>query len=75
MFADYHEGYRYQVQKWPKNPLDILIAELSKSKYSDKSIADFGCGEGKLQLQLEANAVRTAKIYSFDVGKCADHVI
>ena len=50
-FEDYHEGYRQQVQKWPKNPLDILIKELSKlEKYKGKAIGDFGCGEGKLQL-------------------------
>jgi len=28
LFADYHEGYRQQVEKWPKNPLDLIIAEL-----------------------------------------------
>jgi ribosomal RNA-processing protein 8 len=33
LFADYHEGYRQQVEKWPKNPLDILIDELKKAKY------------------------------------------
>ena len=32
-FADYHDGYRQQVLKWPKNPLDILVQELSKEKY------------------------------------------
>jgi len=34
------------VDKWPKNPLDIIIDELKKLKYSDKVIGDFGCGEG-----------------------------
>ena len=29
-FEDYHDGYRQQVQKWPKNPLDVLSQELSK---------------------------------------------
>jgi len=28
LFNDYHEGYRQQVLKWPKNPLDIFIKEL-----------------------------------------------
>ena len=48
LFTDYHEGYRQQVDKWPKNPLDMFIDELSKSKYKHYSIADFGCGEGRL---------------------------
>jgi ribosomal RNA-processing protein 8 len=48
LFTDYHEGYRQQVEKWPKNPLDMFIDELSKSKYKKDTIADFGCGEGRL---------------------------
>ena len=48
-FKDYHEGYRQQVEKWPKNPLDVIIRELSKTeKYGGLKIADFGCGEGVL---------------------------
>ena len=38
--------------KWPKNPLDIIITELQKDKYSKVKIADFGCGEGRLELEL-----------------------
>ena len=52
LFEDYHEGYRQQVQKWPKNPLDIIVSELKKEKYKEQAIGDFGCGEGKLQLEL-----------------------
>ena len=70
----YHEGYRYQVTRWPKNPLDMLIAELKKPKYLNDVVADFGCGEGKLELELK-EAGHQGNIYSFDVGKCADHVI
>lgn len=70
----YHTGYRQQVEKWPKNPLDILIDELKKTKYADKDIGDFGCGEGRLQIDLEKNGHR-GKIFSFDVGKAAEHVI
>lgn len=46
----YHEGYRNQVQKWHKNPLDMIVAELKRPKYLNAVVADFGCGEGKLQL-------------------------
>ena len=52
----------------------MLITELQKPKYINDVIADFGCGEGKLQLQLQENG-HQGEIYSFDVGKCADHVI
>lgn len=73
LFADYHEGYRQQVEKWPKNPLDILIDELKKPKYLGQAIGDFGCGEGRLQIELEAAG--HTKVHSFDVGKAAPHVI
>lgn len=29
-FKAYHEGYRQQVQKWPMNPLDIIIQSVQK---------------------------------------------
>ena len=74
LFTDYHEGYRQQVEKWPKNPLDMFIDELSKSKYKNYTIADFGCGEGRLETDLKAKGHK-GTIKSFDVGKCADHVI
>ena len=74
LFADYHEGYRQQVEKWPKNPLDLITSELKKEKYRNCKVGDFGCGEGKLQLSLQKNK-HEGKIYSFDVGKCADHII
>jgi len=77
-FVDYHEGYRQQVLKWPRNPLEILMHELSKVKYRGMKIADFGCGEGKLQLHLEAQRDTEGErgllypkgcIHSFDAGK------
>ena len=75
LFLDYHEGYRQQVDKWPKNPLDIFIDELKKDKYNGLKIADFGCGEGRLQIDLEKAGHEKGLIKSFDVGKSADHVI
>ena len=52
----------------------MIVAELKRTKYINDVIADFGCGEGKLQLQLQENG-HQGDIYSFDVGKCADHII
>ena len=74
LFQDYHQGYRQQVEKWPKNPLDVIIEELQKDKYKDSLIGDFGCGEGRLEVDLK-NKGHKGKIYSFDVGKASDHII
>ena len=69
-FEDYHDGYRQQVQKWPKNPLDVLSQELSKiHKYKGLKIADFGCGEGKLHLDLIKSGHPKENLFSFDAGK------
>ncbi|CDW79649.1 ribosomal rna-processing protein 8-like [Stylonychia lemnae] len=70
----YHTGYRHQVDKWPKNPLDIIIDELKKDKYKTKNIGDFGCGEGRLEVDLKASG-HLGKIYSFDAGKMSDHIV
>eukprot|EP00347_Sterkiella_histriomuscorum_P013626 403364001 len=74
LFEDYHTGYRNQVDKWPKNPLDIIIDELKKEKYQNMNIGDFGCGEGRLQVDLKA-AGHKGKIFSFDAGKMSPHII
>ena len=52
----------------------MLVKELKKSKYLNAEIGDFGCGEGKLELRLKKNG-HQGGIYSFDVGKNADHII
>jgi len=69
----YHLGYRQQVEKWPKNPLDILIKELKKEKYKAMAIADLGCGEGRLQEELQA-AGHSGVLHSFDIGSNKPHV-
>ena len=73
-FVDYHDGFKNQVEKWPKNPVDIFISELVKEKYKDKVIADLGCGEGNLELQIKKKDPER-KIYSYDIGKINEHVI
>jgi hypothetical protein len=32
LFEIYHQGFHSQVQKWPVNPVDIIIKELRQSK-------------------------------------------
>lgn len=43
----YHEFYGSQVEKWPVNPLDIIIGKIKK-KDAESVIADIGCGEAKI---------------------------
>ena len=52
-----------------------MISELGKTKYINDVIADFGCGEGRLELDLKEKHGHQGAIYSFDVGKNADHII
>lgn len=44
--AQYHRGFREQVEKWPVHPLDLIIDWLGK--YPKARVADFGCGEARL---------------------------
>ncbi len=45
--AQYHKGFREQVAKWPRNPLDEMIEWVQKQP-RDRVVADFGCGEARL---------------------------
>jgi ribosomal RNA-processing protein 8 len=48
----------------------VIATELCKvHKYPDHKIADFGCGEGKLQLKLEESGHKRENLWSFDAGK------
>lgn len=42
---EYHIGYRSQIEKWPVNPLTVIIEYLKDKIYK---IADIGCGEAVL---------------------------
>jgi len=61
LFHVYHRGYQQQMQKWPDNPVDIFIKQLSTEKRK-LVVADFGCGEAKL-----AKTVRKHQVHSFDL--------
>ena len=53
----------------------MISQELQKDKYKGLKIGDFGCGEGKLELQLVESGHKKDIIHSFDAGKIADHVV
>ncbi|KAI6211850.1 Ribosomal RNA-processing protein 8 [Aphelenchoides besseyi] len=62
-FHAYHRGYQSQLKKWPLNPLERLIADLSKMP-AETVIADMGCGEAQIAQKL---ARKQLTIHSFDL--------
>ncbi|XP_014909179.1 ribosomal RNA-processing protein 8 [Poecilia latipinna] len=66
-FWVYHRGYTAQVQRWPANPLDAIIAYIHKRSPS-LVVADFGCGDCKI-----ARSVKN-KVHSFDLAATCDLV-
>ncbi|KAI0053072.1 hypothetical protein FA95DRAFT_1552962 [Auriscalpium vulgare] len=51
VFAEYHKGFRHQVESWPSNPVSHYITSLS-SYPSSTVIADLGCGDAALARAL-----------------------
>ncbi|XP_063982355.1 uncharacterized protein LOC135165204 [Diachasmimorpha longicaudata] len=66
-FKAYHDGYQQQVNHWPVNPLDIIIAAVKKMP-KDWIIADFGCGEARLAASV------SQKVHSIDFVALNDRV-
>eukprot|EP00434_Breviolum_minutum_P032033 symbB.v1.2.028329.t1/scaffold2995.1/size65713/4 len=58
----YHQGFRAQAAKWPRNPLDDVISWLKKEVPEHHVIGDFGCGDARLALEL-----KNRQVYSFDL--------
>ncbi|CAH2351708.1 25S rRNA (adenine(645)-N(1))-methyltransferase [[Candida] railenensis] len=68
LFDEYHEGFRSQVQSWPENPVDVFVDQIKSRATTrvinapgglpglpnNKKvvIADMGCGEAMLSLQV-----------------------
>ncbi|CAE7540266.1 rrp8 [Symbiodinium natans] len=76
MFSDdpslaeaYHEGFRAQAAKWPRNPLDGVISWLRQEVPKDAVIGDFGCGDARLALELSQR-----KVHSFDLVQINERV-
>uniref|UniRef100_A0A0A9WQG4 Ribosomal RNA-processing protein 8 n=2 Tax=Lygus hesperus TaxID=30085 RepID=A0A0A9WQG4_LYGHE len=69
-FKAYHSGFKQQTKLWPVNPIDLIIKSIKKMPdFEKKVIADFGCGEAKLALELSSN-----RVYSFDLVAMNDRV-
>uniref|UniRef100_A0A914Q4H9 Ribosomal RNA-processing protein 8 n=1 Tax=Panagrolaimus davidi TaxID=227884 RepID=A0A914Q4H9_9BILA len=61
-FQAYHKGYRSQVEKWPINPVDIIIKHLRKLP-AESVIVDLGCGDAKIAKTLG----KKNTVHSFDL--------
>uniref|UniRef100_A0A7S1TX81 Ribosomal RNA-processing protein 8 n=1 Tax=Phaeomonas parva TaxID=124430 RepID=A0A7S1TX81_9STRA len=68
-FDLYHEGFREQVEKWPQNPLDLIVRDISRSSKKTDIVADFGCGDAMLSLRVEN------LVHSFDLVSRNDRVV
>lgn len=66
-FDVYHKGFTAQVQRWPANPVDAIIAYIQK-KPASQVVADFGCGDCKI-----ARSVKN-KVHSFDLAPVCSQV-
>ncbi|TBU49052.1 methyltransferase-domain-containing protein [Dichomitus squalens] len=71
VFADYHTGFRHQVESWPTNPVSHYISTLSS--YPAKTvIADLGCGDAALARALVPKGM---SVLSFDLRSDDAYVI
>ncbi|KAM5534901.1 hypothetical protein V8D89_011456 [Ganoderma adspersum] len=71
VFADYHTGFRHQVESWPTNPVSHYVTVLSS--YQAKTvIADLGCGDAALARSL---VPRGMSVLSFDLVSDDAYVI
>ncbi|SOV22622.1 rRNA processing and telomere maintaining methyltransferase, putative [Plasmodium sp. DRC-Itaito] len=53
IFNIYHQGYKNQKNKWPHNPVSIIIKHLKKNFNMNNKIADLGCGEAEIAKTLD----------------------
>lgn len=99
LFDEYHDGFRSQVQTWPENPVDVFVDQVRYRAnkpvnapgglpgLKDKTIviADMGCGEA--QLALDVNTFfekhnkkakkfhkKICKVHSFDLKKANNRI-
>lgn len=67
LFDEYHQGFTQQVASWPENPVDVFVDQIKTRakarpvnapgglpglKNKQVVIADMGCGEAKLSLDV-----------------------
>ncbi|ODV93326.1 hypothetical protein PACTADRAFT_72563 [Pachysolen tannophilus NRRL Y-2460] len=102
LFDEYHKGFRSQVQSWPENPVDVFFSQIKTRTQKPVNapgglpglpnkqvvIADMGCGEAQLSLDI-SNFLKTKNkkqqqgnrhkrldiiVHSFDLKKTNNRV-
>lgn len=97
LFDEYHEGFRSQVQSWPENPVDVFVNQIRIRSQKpinapgglpglkDKKIviADMGCGDARLALEVneffknnnkQSKRFKRCQVHSFDLKKSNDRI-
>ncbi|GAV52486.1 hypothetical protein ZYGR_0AG04770 [Zygosaccharomyces rouxii] len=94
LFDEYHDGFRSQVESWPENPVDVFVEQIRQRskkpvnapgglpglKNKQIVIADMGCGEAQLALDInnfftqfnkksKPNHRKSHVVHSFDLKK------
>jgi SAM-dependent methyltransferase len=73
-FSIYHQGFTNQISSWPVNPLSLVESEIRRLAKNDKwSIADLGCGQGQLALNLKD--MRNLTVFSYDLVSSREDII
>ncbi|KTW28424.1 hypothetical protein T552_01685 [Pneumocystis carinii B80] len=69
MYEVYHTGFQNQISSWPKNPIDLIIEDLSEfineSTEVTLNVADLGCGDAKIARTMKD--ISNIKVYSYDL--------
>ncbi|AQZ12867.1 RRP8 (YDR083W) [Zygosaccharomyces parabailii] len=99
LFDEYHDGFKSQVASWPENPVDVFVEQIrQRSKKPINApgglpglptkqivIADMGCGEAQLALDINKFFSQYNKkskkyqqkshvVHSFDLKKANDRI-
>mmetsp|Transcript_20091 Transcript_20091/g.33179 ORF Transcript_20091/g.33179 Transcript_20091/m.33179 type:complete len:293 (-) Transcript_20091:20-898(-) len=67
LYDIYHRGFEVQVEKWPENPVRVIIKEVKRMP-EDWVLGDFGCGNALIARKAKQ------KVHSFDLCKTNEHV-
>lgn len=81
LYQQYHNGFRYQVEQWPVNPVNVIakwiITNFRKQSPACVVVADFGCGDAALAQKLIETKHKSKcpfQVHSFDLVASSDLV-
>lgn len=66
VFNIYHQGYKNQKNKWPHNPVSIIIKHLKKYFNKNNKIADLGCGEAEIARTLDGWYIKSFDLIQYN---------